>query len=477
MKISMNAPIAIRNFGFNIPCRRFLIRANVTRDKRLPVVDEFVLRSLKICEELPVRRIAGFFGFTPAEMEKVLSDLIGSGLIAIDGDRIRLHASAHEHFRGSVDGLPHVVELESWPIRIWFDLISKNMAAPGTRSARNLIDVRPTGLARDLPAAYAKTAFEDNFPDYLRRVRRMPNPDRFALYSVPEAMAERFGSLVLPVDQELVFDPEPRLQPNIVAIHADDIPRLRQLTNAVLDTYRTLNYMEPSAAALSEFSTLSANNSVTDAYRGSATFDLPTWISLNPELDHPDRRAIVGASYLPRNFDTLAKLIDDLPKPTGSVEASPAKEIVWYRPGGTAWGCSPDLRDAVRSMKASIRRKFGRTAIRTTLVFPEISRGRDFPRRFEGLFDAGYIAPAGVLNPAIEVIHIPGVACLMLVDVALSQAVHIPVGFASTATEPRERIASKLASLHGRLEELWRQEQREDDEPTGMEPEEDANEE
>lgn len=140
-------------------------------------------------------------------------------------------------------------------------------------------------------------------------------------------------------------------------------------------------------------------------------------------------------------------------------------------------GCSPDLRDAIRSIKASIRRKFGRTAIRTTLVFPEISRGRDFPRRFEGLFDAGYIAPAGILNPAIEVIHIPGVACLMLVDVSLSQAVHIPVGFASTAAEPLERIASKLASLHGRLEELWRQEQREDDEPTGMEPEEDAHEE
>src|SRR6266404_6277544 len=100
-------------------------------------------------------------------------------------------------------------------------------------------------------------------------------------------------------------------------------------TSAVrLTTCRTLNYMEPSAAALSEFSTLSANNSVTDAYRGSATFDLPTWISLNPELDHPDRRAIIGASYLRRNIDTLAKLIDSLPKPAASVEAAPAKEIV-----------------------------------------------------------------------------------------------------------------------------------------------------
>jgi hypothetical protein len=43
--------------------------------------------------------------------------------------------------------------------------------------------------------------------------------------------------------------------------------------------------------------------------------------------------------------------------------------------------------------------------------------------------------------------------------------------------DERGKDREQLASLHGRLEELWRQEQREDDEPTGMEPEEDAHEE
>jgi hypothetical protein len=184
------------------------------------------------------------------------------------------------------------------------------MAAPDTRSAS---DLREDGLRGQLSRLSPQGKTD-------------AHPDRFALYSVPEAMAERFGSLVLPVDQELVFDPEPRLQPNIATIHANDIPRFRQLTNAVLDTYRTLNYMKPSAAARSELSTLSANNSVTDAYRGSPTFDLPTWISLNPKPDLPDRRAIVGASYLRRNFNILAKLIADLPKPTGAVEISSASQ-------------------------------------------------------------------------------------------------------------------------------------------------------
>ena len=177
----------IRSFGFNIPCRRFLIRAIVARDRRLSVVDEFVLRALKLCEDVPVRRLATYLGFTAAETETVMADLASSGLVTVEGDSARLHPSAHEHFRGSEDGTPCVVEVDSWVVRLWFDLVSKNMAAPDRiRSARNLIDIRPSGMARDLPASYAKKAFEDSFGEYLRKVRRISNPDRFVLYSVSE---------------------------------------------------------------------------------------------------------------------------------------------------------------------------------------------------------------------------------------------------------------------------------------------------
>ena len=96
----MTAAIAelttIRSFGFNIPCRRFLIRANVARDRRLSVVDEFVLRALKLCEDVPVRRLATYFGFTAAETETVMADLASSGLVTVVGDwrdSISLHMS------------------------------------------------------------------------------------------------------------------------------------------------------------------------------------------------------------------------------------------------------------------------------------------------------------------------------------------------------------------------------------------------
>jgi hypothetical protein len=44
--LDFSEPTQLRPFGFNVPCREFIIVAQVTRDKRMPVVDEFVLKAL-----------------------------------------------------------------------------------------------------------------------------------------------------------------------------------------------------------------------------------------------------------------------------------------------------------------------------------------------------------------------------------------------------------------------------------------------
>src|SRR5262249_51379333 len=149
-----------------VPCRRFLLTANVTRDRRLPIVDEFVLRTLKLCEPVAVKRLAAFFGFSAAESEIVVGDLVGRGLVVVEGDDVSLHPSAHDHFRGSVDGAPHIVEVDSWVDRLWFDLVSRNMMVPErTRPLSNLININSNQMARELPAAFARKAFEENFAE------------------------------------------------------------------------------------------------------------------------------------------------------------------------------------------------------------------------------------------------------------------------------------------------------------------------
>src|SRR5207237_3855031 len=49
--------ILVDTTGFRIPCRRFSFVLNVSRDRRLPVVDEFVLRLLKMFDRIPVQRL------------------------------------------------------------------------------------------------------------------------------------------------------------------------------------------------------------------------------------------------------------------------------------------------------------------------------------------------------------------------------------------------------------------------------------
>jgi hypothetical protein len=86
-------------FDFLVPCRRFSIRSNVTRDRQMPVVDEFVLRLIHVTERISIERLQGFFGFSQAEMEIVLLDLQADGLIAVADDFISLTAAANALFR------------------------------------------------------------------------------------------------------------------------------------------------------------------------------------------------------------------------------------------------------------------------------------------------------------------------------------------------------------------------------------------
>jgi hypothetical protein len=462
-------PVAVCTYGFNVPCRRFLIRANVSRDRRMPVVDEFILRALKLCERVPVRRLAAFFGFNEPETEAVLADMTAADLVVLDGDVAALHPSAYDLFRGEANDAPQVVEVDGWVDRLWFDLVSRNMiASDRARPARHLIDIRPDDMARDLPIAYARKAFEENFAEYLRKVRRLSNPDRFALYSVSEVIPERFGSVVLRGNEDLVFDPNPSLKPNLLEIETDELAKYRPLANALNDAYRRLTRASPSAAGLAEFSRLVSDTSVTEAYGGTARFDLAQWLSINSANTNAERQALIGASYINRNIDFFTKLIDRSPKQEAALQIGRKEiEILWFRPGGSAWGCSPELQEAIVALKVALRRKYGKIGVRTKLISPR----RDSPRRFDRVFDEGYIAPAGYLSPSIEVVYIPGAGTMVLVSVALSETVSAFVGYVATDAASIARIEQMLrpGNVDVRLEEFWNTQRRDEEEPARIE--------
>ena len=148
------------------------------------MVDEFVLRALKLCEKVSASRLAAYFGFSKAEMQTVFVDLQARTLIVIGEDEVSLHPSAQEMFRTSGSSVPTIMEVETWVNQIWFDLISKNMIAPqGLRNVRNLVELRPSTGRQDLPENFAREAFQDNFRGYLKLVRKINNSQHLSLTS------------------------------------------------------------------------------------------------------------------------------------------------------------------------------------------------------------------------------------------------------------------------------------------------------
>ena len=104
--------LEIDTVDFEVPCRRFTIRATITRDRQLPVVEEFLLRMLAVLDRVSIRRLRTWFGFTEAEMETVLIDLEGKAHVQIEGDDVLLAPAGRDLFRTTPEGgVPRLVEV------------------------------------------------------------------------------------------------------------------------------------------------------------------------------------------------------------------------------------------------------------------------------------------------------------------------------------------------------------------------------
>jgi hypothetical protein len=279
--------MTVNTFGFDVPCRRFLITANITRDRRMPLVDEFYLRVLKLCERVPVRRLGAYFGFSQSEMDIVTSELAGRGLVEVDGDFVSLHASALNMFHSEEgDGdIPRIMEIETSVEHVWFDLVSRKiMPAERSRTGRHLIEIEPEGLAREMPAAFARRAFEQNFSEYMRTVRRMPDPNGISLYSVSGVEPGRFGYVVVKGREDLGIDPAPKILPHILELEPGSARRFQTLSEALWEAYRKLTHPEPSAAALAEFCRLADDQSVSQGHDVRGHFDVSAWYEAASDL-------------------------------------------------------------------------------------------------------------------------------------------------------------------------------------------------
>lgn len=441
--------ITVDAVDFQIACRRFTIRATVTRDRQLAVVDEYVLRLLAVVDRIPVRRLRAWFGFSEAEIETVLLDLgERRSWIELDGDDVTLAPAGQELFRSAgTDGVPHIVDVTPVVEDVWFDLVSRNMV-PRSR-ARNtdyLVKLREQASARELPETFAREAFEANFRDYARRIRRFPDADTVNLYSVSDVYGGTYGYQVLP--SAITFDPgKPAVRPTFPGFEEAG-GNFQQLTVAANDAWSILSAADSSPNTAAEFERMTGDVNLAAVIHNPSSRE--AWrAALAP--DREDKfKPTVGASYLDDNAAPFIDLVGE------RVPGATLSEVRWLRPSGSAWGRTLKVAETIQGLREALRNA-GSGEVATALAMPR-STHKGVRGAHRRLFDRGFLLPQGRLPANLEILLVPGIAALV--------NVHVPVGghavpIGGIVTEPKRlaRIADRLnVTAEGGAEELWSRE-------------------
>ena len=433
--------VLLDTYGFRLPCRSFYVRVNVTRDRRLPVVDEHVLRLVRVCASISLGRLRLFFGLSASEAEIVVDDLVARGLLAVTGDDIRLSKSAADLFTIHPDEEPRLISVESWTEHVWIDLVSRGIVArPTSRAPSNLLEVAlPPGSTMDLSVDLAHSAFEENFPNYARTVKRLPDPDRVSIHSMASVEPDRWGTVV--VLARKVMDPGAatsrfELASLDAAAEAGTSagPRLRRLAETLSNQFAKLALPRPTVASIDHFERL-VGRPIGPRDRGNGCLDFDAWRSNVAGDAETAARWTVGASYLEENVTRLANTV----KPLGKGRSS----LIWLRPGGDAWGATEDLGRALAQLRRIVGLPDHPRGKGATLLFP--AAVRDI-KRFRALFEQGSEAAPRV-GANLEIVLLRGVAALVTASVPINDGFAVPVGCIVTEAAALARVEAFLSTL------------------------------
>lgn len=451
MTSTSETSLQVNTFGFNLPCRQFVISAERTRERRLPMVDEFILRTLHLVGSIPAGRLARFFGFEGRDLGVSISDLQSNGYIRVEGDSLSLSALGKELFRTSDEEAPTLTVAEPLHADVWFDLATHHMVSGrGLRNVQHLIQLRAPAPGAAFDVAEARQAFHAHFRDYLRIARKEKNPDQWNLYSILDAHAGRYSYAQITGSEILRLHPAPKLEAFLLSGDDDYASRARRLTEVMVAALSTREHVESSSAARLDYSRLAGNKHLDSAIRPDGFLDLSAWLQAESMAANEASQPIVGYPYVERNRALISRLLASA-QPT-----VPTWELWWLRPGGTKWGVTEDLPATLEQFRATVRAITRGRTLTTMLVAPAAVRQAE-TTLFQRVFERGVKAPAGKLPLAVEVLVIPDVLAVTTVAVPLSPSVTVPVGFATIHPDRVRNVmeVSNIAETVGAANRIW----------------------
>jgi hypothetical protein len=327
---------------------------------------------------------------------------------------------------------------------IWFELLAKSiLPADRVTAFRHLIEVKPNRREISVPTDYARDAFSQNFYEYIRTVKRVPDPDSMHLYSISHVEPGGYGYAVYRTSDELTLVDGPRIEAEYGRVLAERFIKLRPLVEAMAAARRDLTVSPVEPEAHSFVDEIVGNRLLSESINDQGVFDIPRWLERIGSLDLPGTlKPIIGATYVPRNVEILAGMIEATPFPQDLVKAR--EQIVWSRPWGTAWGATPDINAAVNRLKLAWRNVTREEGSVPVSLLDVHRTPKDALRSFRPVFDRCISVWSRSALKSLDVLVVGRLAAAFTVRLDLGNRASVAIGYACKDQEVLFRLAQAI---------------------------------
>lgn len=196
----MNIPAEFNRVTFGLPTETFRVEAYIALDERLPVVTEFVLRLLRICDRVSISALRNYFGFTDSEALSVVESLSRQGLIDLVEADLQLSNFAIERFEEAGGDHPRFNKVELKKDTVTFDLISFTplRSVAGELVTDNIIKLNAEDEVLGESKERARQAYRIRYPE-IASMRDDLRDKSYGVHSVEDIESKKRGYLPIPV--------------------------------------------------------------------------------------------------------------------------------------------------------------------------------------------------------------------------------------------------------------------------------------
>jgi hypothetical protein len=444
---------------FSVPSRSYVVDYEVLKDRRLPLVEEFLLRAIAIADSVDPAAAAQFLGLSDREFSKCLERLEFESLVSMNQDgRLELSGRAIEHMK-NVDGVPRFSEVETRQTKLAIDLISFQAEQGAVQYGpwfKHSIEVDRRSRSKEQGADKVRAAFEHAFYDLKRgAIARVSNggggDGKAKLHRVQKITGRDYFNW--PLETDVVLLPDRPLRTDFgfsQFTKVSEVEARRELFSAVrAATQKWIPAAGPTNLPGFE-EILHATPAQGALRRGRLDEEFFVTLGLERIGEGTDPTFFVGDFSQSAVIDLWSERLADAIDTWKVVEKSASYPLLWLPPESGLWARSDAVRSALEHTRMAMQAK--RRELFSALLVPIGADGHARsigPARHKDMFDAARSVDASGWPQNVEVVLVPDKLAAVFFHLRPTNDCVIPVVAGLITSEP-DRLAAleKILAKH-----------------------------